>query len=313
MQMNNTTKGILLVLATAIISGVSIFANSYFVTTIDPAGLTFLKNSLTATTILGIILAGAKYSSRKNFNEIKSLTKKDWTRLAVIGLIGGSIPFLLFFEGLAMIQGTSGALIHKTMFILVAIPAIIFLKEKPGKMFFALALMLFAGNALLLNADFSQIGTGHLLVLAATIFWAAENVYSKHLLKNINGNTLAFGRMFFGSLFILAYMAATSNIGSALSLNVEQWSQVLIASLFLIGYVLTWYNGLKRISVTLATSVLLIGSPVTTFLNWLVLNKEITLNQITGSFIIVGALAIWITATIRKEKSPAKKLSPAGR
>ncbi len=313
MQMNHTTKGILLVLATAIISGVSIFANSYFVTKIDPAGLTFLKNSLTAAAVLGIILIGAKYSAKKNIGQIKSLTKKQWSRLVLVGLIGGSIPFLLFFEGLALIQGTSGALIHKTMFILVAIPAVLFLKEKIGKLFFGLALLLLTGNMLLLNADFSQIGIGHALVLAATIFWATENTYSKHLLKDINGTTLAFGRMFFGSIFILAYMAFTSNIAQVLSLNVEQWSQVLIASLFLIGYVLTWYNGLKYIPVTLATSILLIGAPITTFLNWIFLDKILTFNQITGSFIIIGALAIWIAAAIGKEKSVAKKLSPAQR
>lgn len=299
-KINNTTKGILLVLSTAIISGVSIFANSYFVTKIDPNSLTLFKNSLTAFALFSIIIIGARYSKNKNFNQLKKLNKNEWGALTVIGLIGGSIPFLLFFQGLAMIQGSAGALIHKSMFIFVAIFATFFLKEKINKLFFPLALMLLVGNFLLLNGSFGSIGTGHLMVLAATLLWAAENTYSKHLLKNINGTSLAFGRMFFGSIFILGYIAATTNFSQIFTLSGSQLIQIGIATLFLIGYVLTWYNGLKFIPVSLATSILLIGAPITSALNWIFLNKELTVYQISGAFIILAGMTTWITLEIIK-------------
>ncbi len=302
-KINNTTKGILLVLSTAIISGVSIFANSYFVTKIDPSGLTLFKNSLTAFALFSIIFIGARYSKNKNFNQLKTLTKKQWGALTIIGLIGGSIPFLLFFQGLAMIQGSAGALIHKTMFIFVAVFATFFLKEKNNKLILPLAILLIIGNFLLINGDFGSIGTGHLMVLAATLLWAAENTYSKHLLKDLNGTTVAFGRMFFGSIIILGYIASTTNLNQALTLNLNQTIQIGIATLFLIGYVLTWYNGLKFVPVTLATSILLIGAPITTALNWIILNKGLNVYQISGAFIILAAVSTWITLeTIKSNK-----------
>ncbi len=305
-EINNTTKGILLVLSTALISGVAIFANSYFITKIDPNSLTLFKNSLTAFALFSIIFIGARYSKNKNFNQLKTLNKKKWGTLTIIGLIGGSIPFLLFFQGLAMIQGSAGALIHKTMFIFVAIFATLFLKEKLDKFIFPLALILFIGNFLLISGDLGSIGAGHLMILAATLLWAAENTYSKHLLKNLQGTTVAFGRMFFGSIFILGYMAATTNLNQSLTLNGSQAIQVGIATLFLLGYVLTWYNGLKLIPATLATSILLIGAPITSILNWIFLNQNLTVYQISGAFIILAGVSAWIT--LEKIKSNKKRL-----
>ena len=85
-------KGLLLVFSTAIISGLSIFTNKFGVGEFDPYLFTFLKNLLVAALLVGLIL------SLKEFKNLKKLTKKDWLILTIIGLVGGSIPFLLFFK-----------------------------------------------------------------------------------------------------------------------------------------------------------------------------------------------------------------------
>jgi len=298
----HSTKGILLVLATAIISGVAIFINAMFMIGTAPSVYTFQKNILAATAIMLIILIGARYAKDKNFNQLKSLTRKDWRNLGIIGLIGGSIPFLLFFNGLAMIQGTTGAAIHKSMFIFVAIFAFFFLKEKPTKWIVPIALIIFTGNYLIVNPDLTTASLGHILILIATIFWAAENTFSKHVVKKISGTTIAFGRMFFGSIFILLYLAATGQVGSVTLIGAEQWLQLGIAVLFLVGYLLTWYNGIKHIPISLATSILLIGAPVTTLLNYLFLNQGVTVYQIAGSSLVLFGIAAWIYVHKRSEK-----------
>jgi len=88
--MNN--KGYLLVLGTAIISGVSIFVNQFGVRVINSDIFTGLKNIVVAVILLCLIFW---------FKEWKLLAKlkiKEWLTLVLIGLVGGSIPFLLFFR-----------------------------------------------------------------------------------------------------------------------------------------------------------------------------------------------------------------------
>ncbi|MAG78248.1 hypothetical protein CL616_02680 [archaeon] len=269
-------RGIVLVLLTAIISGFSIFLNKFGVSGINPYIFTFAKNILVATFILSIVLLTTQ------FKQIKKLTKKQWLNLSLIGLLGGSIPFLLFFKGLQLTSGASGAFIHKTMFIFVAILALTFLKEKLNKTIFIAAILLLFGNFLLLKLNTFSFTTGEILILTATLFWAAEFTLSKHLLKKVSANIVAFGRMFFGSLFILVFLASTSQIQLIQSITLNQFSWILTTSVFLLFYVLTWYNGLKHVKVTTATSILLLGSPITTLLSIVFLGSTVTILQLVG-------------------------------
>src|SRR4030043_835849 len=122
-----TSKGLLLVFSTAIISGFSIFINKFGVGEFNPYLFAFLKNLLVAFLLVGLLLG------LKEFKNLKRLAKKDWLILKIIGLVGGSVPFLLFFKGLSLTTASKGSFIHKTMFLYVAILAILFLKEKISK------------------------------------------------------------------------------------------------------------------------------------------------------------------------------------
>jgi drug/metabolite transporter (DMT)-like permease len=269
-------RGIVLVLLTAIISGFSIFLNKFGVSGINPYIFTFAKNVLVATFILSIVLLSTQ------LKQIKKLTKKDWLNLSFVGLLGGSIPFLLFFKGLQLTTGASGAFVHKTMFIFVAILALTFLKEKLNKTIFLAAILLLVGNFLLLKLDTFAFTTGEVFILLATLFWAAEFTLSKHLLKKMSSNVVAFGRMFFGSLFILIFLLSTSQLSLITTVTLNQFSWILITSVFLLFYVLTWYGGLKHIKVTTAASILLLGSPITTLLSMLFLGSTVTVLQLVG-------------------------------
>lgn len=281
-------RGLLLVFLTAIISGFSIFINKFGIAGINSDIFAFSKNIVVAVFLFTVIL------SLGNFREIKKLAKKQWLLLAAIGFIGGSVPFLLFFRGLQLTSSAMGSLIHKTMFVYVGIFAVLFLKEKLNKKIILPALLLLIGNLIILKIDSFSFNYGDLLILIAALFWAAENTLSKHALKDLSGNTVAFGRMFFGSLFILVYLVFTKEIFLIKSLNVEQMTWIIITALILLGYVLTWYNGLKHVNVTLATSILLLGSPVTTLLNYLFLNAALTINDIVGGVFLAAGIVMMV-------------------
>jgi drug/metabolite transporter (DMT)-like permease len=301
--MNNRQKGLMLVATTALISGISIFINGFSVKMIDPSVFSFLKNSIVGIGLIGVVLAS------REIDNIRALKAHQWAYLALIGLVGGCIPFLLFFNGMALAGSSAGSLIHKSMFLFVAIGSAIFLKERLNAKILLAATILICGNALIIKGSLANPGLGQALVLAATLFWAVENLMSKHLLKSTTGNIVAAGRMVFGSSFMAVYLGLTGQLGSITAMTSEQWLWTVIPTLFLFGYVLTWYNGLKHISVSLATVILLIGSPVTTLLNFAILHKPMDIAQWTGAaLLIIGSIA-WLIG--QQPKTPQQKTSAA--
>ena len=280
-------RGLFLILLTATVSGVSIFANSFAVAGLNPFVFTLLKNLLVAAFLLSIIIL------IKEFPSIKRLSKKQLGQLASIGLIGGSIPFLLFFYALQSTTAINAGFLHKTLFLWAALFAVFFLKERISKRFIAAATLLLAANFLLFNL--SSFGLPEALILLATILWAGENALSKHALKELSGTTVAFGRMFFGSIFILAFLLLSNQIQGILTISINKLYWVLIASGFLIAFVFTYYNGLKHLPLHKAASILLLAQPITAFLSLAFLGKPVSLQQgfaflliISGLFLIFG-------------------------
>jgi drug/metabolite transporter (DMT)-like permease len=280
-------KGLLFVFLTAVISGVSIFVNKFGVTGINPYIFTGMKNVAVALLLFSVILLFG------DFKKIRNLHKKQWAKLAAIGFFGGSIPFLLFFKGLQISSAAAAAFIHKTMFVYVAVLAAIFLKEKMNKNILLAAVALLIGNALLLKLKWQVIGAGELMILAATLFWATETIISKHTLKELESSIVAFGRMFFGSLFILLFLVATKQISLVATLSFIQISWILLTSVFLFMYVFTWYSGLKYVKAYVATSVLLLGSVITTALSVSFTSAALTLSQALGMLLlVVGVITV---------------------
>jgi len=303
----NQKKGVLLVLATAAISGFSIFINKFSVSEIEPSVFTFLKNIAVAVFLFSVLLLAKEWPSLKN------ISGKQWAQLTAIGLVGGSVPFLLFFNGLALTSAAMGSFIHKTLFIYASVFAFFLLKEKINWKISLAAGLLLAGNLFLLNLKAFTFGKGEALIFIAALLWGFENVLSKHALKELSGNVVAFGRMFFGSLFILLYLAFTGKLGIISTLSSANILWVLLTSVLLLLFVTTYYNGLKWIKVSTATSILLLGSPITALLSFAFSDASIGLEQAVGIFLILAGvlLAIFFVEFADKRNLPYYTFKPS--
>ena len=281
-------KGIYLVLTTAFISGLAVFLNKFAVT--------FWSNSSVFTTAKNLIVAVLLTSLiilMKKFYELKTLSLKDWWRLIVIGFIGGSVPFLLFFKGLTMASATNAAFIHKTLFIWVALLAIPFLKEKISKLqIFALGLLVF-GTYLFAGPLKIKFGSGEFLVFLATIFWAVENIIAKITLRNVSPLTTAWGRMFFGSIFLLIYLVFSSGL-SQIFVPLGGIGWLLLSSAILFGYVITWYTALKSLPATVSTAILVIAAPITALLDSIFVTHYLKPTILISGLIIVLGITLII-------------------
>lgn len=297
--MTNINKGISLALATALISGFSVFLNKFAVGFwASSSAYTTAKNIVVAILLIGLFLFWRKIS------EFKFLSKKDWLRLVVIGFIGGSIPFLLFFKALSLIPSSNAAFIHKTLFIWVALLALPILKEKLSKLQI-LALLILVISVFMITVPKLQFGNGEALVLLATLFWAVENVFAKVVLKKLSSFIVAWGRMFFGSLFLVIYLIAVGQVGQLLPASFSQAGWLLLCGFVLFGYVITWYAALKFAPATLVSTILVMAVPITIALNSIFVTKILPLKAMPPGILIVLGVVIFSYVYGRSFKMPA--------
>lgn len=294
-RMSKETKGTLLVLLTAFISGFSLVANRFFVVQMDPVLFTAVR-----ALIIGVVFFFI--SMKKKSINLKRLSSIPWDYLVIIGVIGGGLAFWMFFTGLKMTTSGRAAFLHKTLPLYTILFAYFFLKERvPRKLLFAMIIMLL-GVSIMEYGDLGYyIRSGDFLVLLATVLWAVENTLAKMVLSERHSHWLViFSRMFFGSLVLFSVFVFTNGLEGILQLNLQQVTNILISTTLLLGYVVSWYWGLSYINLSKASTILLLSPIITLFLGYSLLNENITTMQLMGSFLILaGAL---MSIRIKSEK-----------
>jgi len=252
--------GVLLVISTAVISGVSTFVNAYAVhgTSSDP--FVTARNVLVAIFLIPLAFLARRYHTAP-------LRAVDWARLVTIGIIGGAVPFLLFFHGLALATAAGGALtasfLYRTLFLMATIFGVVYLGERFHPRIAFAALLLLAGNYFLLSITTPLWTNGTTYVFAATVLWAVEYTISKRTLRDLPSSTVGFARMGFGAAFLLGYLGLSGQLGGISAMTGGQWEWAAISAVLLAAFVGTWYAGLQRVEVGVATSVLVLGFPIT--------------------------------------------------
>jgi drug/metabolite transporter (DMT)-like permease len=263
-------KAIVFSLLTAFISGISVFANGIFVTKADPILFAFVRNILVAVFLTGLLLGS------HSFSKLKSLTRKEWGKLMAIGVIGGGIPFALFFSGLAQIGAVNGTIIHKSMFLWVALLAIPFLGETVGWMTILGYGMVFIGT-FVIGGTFSIVpSVGTFMVLGATVLWATEQIVAKRILKTVSPTIVAWGRMIFGLPFLFGACVVSGSVKTLTPAFFQTASMALVASsVLLTAYMVTWFHALKRAPATLVSSILVLAPIITIALQAVIFHKTV--------------------------------------
>ena len=250
--------GIVLAVGAALISGLAIYLNAFAVKQVsDPALYTTLKNVVAALVLGGGLLATGRLAA------IRTIPARRWPALLTVGVVGGSVPFVLFFTGLAQASAPSAAVIQKTLVLWVALLAVPALGERPG---FAVVLGLgglLLGQALVLPPRGIAWGSGETMILAATLLWAVETVLVRRLLGTTPSAVLAVMRMAIGGILLIAFLLVTGRASAMVAVSPSGWAWVLVTGSILAAYVATWFAALERVPATVVTSVLVLGAVVT--------------------------------------------------
>lgn len=280
-------RGVALALGTALISGLAVYLNAFGVRSVpDPVVYTTAKNLVAALVLVAVALA---LPGRPAWPSPRT---RDGVGLLAIALIGGSIPFVLFFSGLAIATAPTAAFIHKTLFVWVALLAVPLLGERLGVVPIVALGGLLAGQALVAPPAGFGIGPGEVMIGLATAFWSVEVIVARRLLARVPVRTLAVARMALGSVVLVGYVAVTGRLGVVASIGAEGWLWVAVTGVILAGYVGTWYAALRDAPATVVTSVLVVGAVVTGALSALTGGASPSPTVVAGYLVIVAAGAV---------------------
>jgi drug/metabolite transporter (DMT)-like permease len=284
-------RGVLLALGTAAISGLAVYLNAFGVKLVsDAAVYTTAKNGVAAIILVGLALTiGAG-------REARALDSRRRLGLLAIAVIGGSIPFVLFFSGLAMATAPTAAFIHKTMFVWVAVLAVPLLGERIGIIQIAALGVLLAGLVLVAPPTGMGWGVGETMIAAATLLWSAEVILAKRLLRGVSASLLGAARMGLGVVILFAYLAFSGRLGGLGGISAEAWVWIVVTGGLLAGYVATWFAALREAKASAVTSVLVAAAVVTGVLSAASKGSAPDPVVVGGYLLIVVAVALVIAA-----------------
>jgi len=293
--------GTLLAVMTAIVSGVAIIVNKFFIVKMDPVLFTTIRAFFIGIGFFVISLFQNKF-------RMKNLKKFSWKILLIIGFVGGGIAFLLFFTGLKLTTGGRAAFLHKTLPMYITLFAYLFLREKiTRKQLFAMLTMLL-GTYFILSAKieptkmWSNPTLGDLLVISATILWAVENTLAKYAMLNKESNfVVSFARMFFGSLLLFSILVVMDKIDLLFTIPPEHIGYIAVSTGILFCYVLFYYSSLKYINVSKASTILLIAPMISLFLGYAWLDEIILPMQFLGSILIL--IGTYFIVKVKSERT----------
>jgi drug/metabolite transporter (DMT)-like permease len=290
---------------TAVISGFAVFINASAVRAFDdPVLFTTLKNGVAAA----VLMVFAALAVPRLPTQLSALSRRSLLGLLAIGVIGGGIPFILFFSGLASASAPAAAVIHKTLFVWVALLAVVLLRERLGGLQIV-ALGILLGSQLLIQPPSGVRWTGgETMIAAATGLWAIEVVIARRLLRDVPSPVAAAARMGIGLVVLVGFMALSGGLTGLVALSAVQWAWVLGTGVLLAGYVATWYAALRRAPASAVTAVLTLGAPITAALQ-LLANGQVPAPTAAlgyGGTLAAGVAVIWLSLRL-----PAGRARPA--
>ena len=301
---HNPGVGYVFAIAAACISGVSVFVNSLGVRAFaDPVVYTTLKDGLVGLVLLIPLCYSAGWRS-----EYRRLDPKTWAWLIALALTGGSVPFALFYSGLQLTTAATGALVNHFQFVLVALFAAAFLKERLSAAVWTGMIVLLVGTILGTNLNTLQWNGGTVLIALSTVLFAIDFVIAKHLLRGLATLTVMTARMTLGTAMLFAYVVVSGRMGPLRQLTQTQWLFLLVTGFLLLLFTVTTFTAIRHSSVSAVLAIGAAAPIITIAIQFFASgNVQLTTADYTGLAVTFLAVVAIIAIGLRQDRLAATR------
>ncbi|MEM2150289.1 MAG: DMT family transporter [Candidatus Bathyarchaeia archaeon] len=218
----------------------------------------------------------------------KGLSLRD---ILVVGVVGSVIAPAAYFLGLSWTLAINATLLAHIQPLFVSILGLIFLNERLcrddvfGGLMIGLAAILITSRNIE-NLAALRIGNlGDIIVLLATLGWAAVAIPGKRLAKAADSALIVSYRFLIASAVLLPIMAVSNQLA------INSVYQIVLGVVACLGYMF-YYEGLKRIKASQVALTELSSPFFTAILAWLILNEHLTIMQVIGAALLIIGLVL---------------------
>src|SRR5665647_293777 len=301
-MLSNKAKAIFFTLLAGALWGTSFPIIKIGLETIDPFTFVFWRFLVSAITLVVVMLALRKL-------ELKMPNK----RLLVFLGIANAVGYLLQYVAMNYTTAAKAALFINlsAMWVAVLSPKLLgetFSRKKIAGVLVGLLGIIFVST----NLNFSTLGEGQLvadfMLIVSGLTWAIFMVYNKKLVMNSTSGT--FQSMTWVLLFTFLSIAPFAFLAGPGFFELSGWAWLAIVWTAIVCWVLPyylWLEGLKHLSASVSTVLLLSEIVVAVILSIVVLKEPITIFSTIGAFFIIIAIALVSVKDKKINESKAEK------
>ncbi|MFP4647243.1 MAG: DMT family transporter [Candidatus Acetothermia bacterium] len=273
----------------AVIWGATFPAAKYALEVLNPVTLTALRFAISSVLFLPVI-----FWSRK---ESRLLYQNDFWTVILLGLLGVTLFYIFQFLGLQYTTATNVSLLISLIPIFTSGLAARALKEPLGKLkvlglvisFLGAGLVITGGQFNLSARGSDLIGAG--FIMTNIICWSFYTVLGKKILQKYSSRTVTAHSVVWGTILVIPPALTWGSLGELAKMGLSQWLSVLYLGVLgsFLAYLL-WYDGLKRIQASSASTFIYLQPLVTIVVAYFWLGEEVTLTILGGGALILSGV-----------------------
>jgi len=245
---------------------------------------------------LSTIMAGVALFTyiliKKQLSKLKNIQALKYILAVTLFVI--IIPSILIFTGTSKTSGINTTILLQTEILFAFLICGVFVGEKITPQRIGGAITVVIGAIAILYNGTLQINWGDLLIIAGTFFFPIGNIYAKKALKLTTPAVILLVRSFLGGMILVLISLLFENYQVSFSgYVVDNFKFILLNGALIYGLSrLLWYEGLKRLDISKATSLAISYPAFSLFYSYIFLKEIPTIFQWIGFIIIFWGIFI---------------------
>lgn len=234
--------------------------------------------------------------AQAHFHTPARVTRRDWLRLAWLGLIGHCLYQYLFVGGLARTSVANGALIISSTPIVITLLSSLSRRERPGPLHWAGTLLSLLGIYVVVGRGAHLGGAsmgGDLMLMGAVFCWAGYTLGARSLMERHSPVGVTALSMLIGTAVYVPLVSTHLARVPWSQVSAMAWAKLVYSAIFALCVAYTiWYAAVRAIGsarTSLYSNLLPIIAMVTAYV-WL--HEPVGTTKMAGAAAVLAGVAL---------------------